>query len=136
MPFVLNRCVGQPGSLFWFTFPYRSDDTALSSARRMPRLRPSTSRTVLSSLLPNITTTTLFLNTPLSTPLPSAFPTPRAPTMVLPTLVDGQGQEVRKSLPSKKILLVDDTPSIIKVIGRLLQVTTYPPLDTSNDNLC
>ena len=120
----LNRRDGKPGSLFWFTFPYRSDDMALIDAPRMPRMPTSTSRTVLNFLLPNFASS-MSISTK-SSPLPSPFPTPRNLVSLSP-LVEGQGQVPRKFLSSKKILLVDDTPSIIKMVGRLLKVTPPSP---------
>ena len=136
---ISDRRDGRPGSLFWFTFPYRNDDTALSSRSRLPRLRTVTSGTGLGSFLPQLTSSMSLptSNTPLLSPLSSGFHTARS----APLRGDGQGhglglglglgrgqgqgQRLGKLLPSKRILLIDDTPSIIKMVGRLLQVT--PP---------
>ena len=106
-----DRRDGQPGSLFWFTFPYRRDDTVLTNAPRM-HISSSSRR---SSLQQNVIS-----------PLPSMVGTPPLNAFPGPSLV-----EVQPLSQSKKILLLDDTPSIIKVIGRLLQVTTL--FHSSND---
>ena len=132
-----NRRDGQPGSLFWFTFPYRSDDTALTSAptSTMPRMPTSTSRIILSSLLPNFTSSFSSMDCPLSSLNPANIPVYTLSTAVPPSAFSPPLSVRESSSASKKILLVDDTPSIIKVVGRLLQVFDIIPFPSPPPSL-
>ena len=113
---------GKSGSLFWFTFPYRSDNTAQLSLSKTQS--PVSSHRNSFSFVPNYLTSAVSnaLESPTSFSTmggdslpPSAFPSPQHVSA---------SSFVEKPSPdhhSKKILLVDDTPTIIKVVGRLLQ---------------
>ena len=109
----MERRDGRPGSLFWFTFPYRSDDTALTNVSSRMQSRKTSNLPNVTMSLSSILETSL---SPQGDPPPSAFLTPRTTSSL---------DEVQPNGASKKILLLDDTPSIIKVVGRLLQTNGH-----------
>ena len=119
---------GKPGSTFWLCFPYRPDHAAASLSCRqstdLDRANSDSSFESLASLLPD-------------SPSFSALPTPKSRTMAMsfdhavdgllpPILVPDASPSCKKdTMAAKRILLVDDSPPILRIVGRLLETNRF-----------
>ena len=93
---VTGRADGEPGSLFWFTIPFRPDESSLSLMSRSG------------------SSTTFLAVTPKCSPSVSSRKRPMSPA---PVLLSPRAVETRKF----NVLVVDDAPLIVKMTTMLLQ---------------
>ena len=109
-----ERSDGSPGSAFWFSFPYRPDETTVDvvydinsrDSSRLVSRRTSVNQSRRTSLLPQ-----------------------QSQQSSTVKITKFQGKEMRvscKGIPLFKILLSDDTQSILKVVGRMLKTNGHP----------
>lgn len=112
---VQSRRDGKQGSLFWFAFPYRPDHGSANSVSEHVEIRPE-----LRSSSPSELTVAPVLHLPLkfhdsflSLNNPTGTPTYRQD--------NSEDQMTTKSVDGLNILLVDDTPTIIKMTTLMLR---------------
>jgi CheY-like chemotaxis protein len=128
---VQNRPDGQQGSLFWFTFPYRPDNTAIMHLE-MPIETPI----VMPIGAPIVT----LIETP-TTKTPAETPTvtpAKSPPVATLTTSSRRHSTLRQTtvtvVPPLRILLVDDSSAILKITSRFLKINGHT-VETADNGL-
>ena len=148
---VSERRDGRSGSSFWFSFPYRPDDTVTSSALHTPVQSPR--REERSNLPPPVNFRMEDIEAALlggsisrdvsADPLGRSGEGTAAKAVAVPPMVPGElalsvGLALKQAptVAPLRILLTDDTPSILKVVGRLLRSSGHTVETAINGSKC
>ena len=132
---VKGRSDGNPGSAFWFSFPYRPDDTmnddiygsTTREGSRRTSVNPIGSRRNSDQYMSMSGRQMTFQLQPQQQQQPQQSLTIKSTKF--------QGKERRMSSKGTslvKILLTDDTQSIVKVVGRMLKSNGHPVETAAN----
>ena len=125
---VKGRGDGSPGSAFWFSFPYRPDETTIDDVHRFNSQQGSRRTSAIAAYQSNrdksdMNTTIRGRQVPSPEVVINYKQSPTARSIKI------FGKETRVSVqgtPLLKILLTDDTQTIIKVAGRMLRTNGHP----------
>jgi hypothetical protein len=144
---VTDRRDGRSGSSFWFSFPYRPDDTVTAASLKTPlhstttpvqspRIEVNGGRgsSAVQPRQQNVEGTAMDTLHPLRRPKEEQVAEEKAGTgqqvavsaadaaaAIASAIPTRTGTPTAPTVPPLRILLTDDTPSILKVVGRLLR---------------
>ena len=108
---------GKQGSVFWFSFPYRPDTHYMSHVSSVSAMSTET-------MLSNYNNSTLYESNSKSTDVLTNPP--------LNQTIDVSQESPMKPIPKLRILLTDDSPSILKVTSRFLKMNGHEVTTAEN----